>query len=343
MSSPKWWQIACGSAGRDYADYFLKFGMAFVGGQKNIDQMRLVEAGDHMILKRGTSSILAVGLVTEAWNEDEAKHWLRDVDGWDLRANCRVKWHEVDENGGRTVTGLTRSTLQRVHQQELINVARELMENNSVDKDRRETDVAEPKPTEKIGEEELLSFLVREGLRPGSASELSRALQRIRLLADYYYSDPGFRWDDVREHETRSFLIVPLMLALGWSEQQIKIELPAGGQKRADMAFFARPYRRDPDDCVLILESKGFSQGLTYARDQAENYANNFINCRTIVVSNGYCYKAFERDRETQEFPTEPTAYLNVRDPRRNYPLDPQRGGALETLKLLLPGTYLTT
>jgi hypothetical protein len=31
-----YWQIAAGSAGRDYSDIFLKFGMAFVGGETQI-------------------------------------------------------------------------------------------------------------------------------------------------------------------------------------------------------------------------------------------------------------------------------------------------------------------
>jgi len=34
---------------------------------------------------------------------------------------------------------------------------------------------------------------------------------------------------DIREHETRTFLVIPLLLALGWAEQQLKIEMPAAG------------------------------------------------------------------------------------------------------------------
>ena len=88
---------------------------------------------------------------------------------------------------------------------------------------------------------------------------------------------------DIREHETRSFLVLPLLLALGWSEQQIKIELGVKGErKRIDIACFARAYRRDSsgelnyEDCTLIIETKDFRLGLEEAPDQAKAYAEHF-------------------------------------------------------------------
>lgn len=49
----EYWQIAAGSEGRDYADRFLQFGMAFVGGDSQIAAMDRVNAGDVVLLKRG--------------------------------------------------------------------------------------------------------------------------------------------------------------------------------------------------------------------------------------------------------------------------------------------------
>ena len=46
----KYWQIAAGSAGRDYSNLFLKFGMAFVGGETPIATMKEVDAGDVIVL-----------------------------------------------------------------------------------------------------------------------------------------------------------------------------------------------------------------------------------------------------------------------------------------------------
>lgn len=169
----------------------------------------------------------------------------------------------------------------------------------------------EPPPTTKVGDDDILEFLIREGLRPAAAEDLTSAFRRIRLLARHYYRD--CQWEDVREHETRSFLILPLLVALGWPEQRLKIELGVKGG-RVDIACFSRPYRRRNDECVLLLESKGFSQGLFYAHDQAKAYAENFPNCGVVVVSNGYCYKTYRRQADGS-FSLKPSAYLTRRSP----------------------------
>jgi hypothetical protein len=46
------------------------------------------------------------------------------------------------------------------------------------------------------------------------------AISRIQRLARWYSRRAGW----VSEHEIRTFLIVPLPLALGWPEQRINIE-----------------------------------------------------------------------------------------------------------------------
>jgi len=61
----KYWQIAAGSSGRDYANLFLKFGIAFVGGDTPIATMEDVDNGDIIVLKQGTQKILAAGTVIQ--------------------------------------------------------------------------------------------------------------------------------------------------------------------------------------------------------------------------------------------------------------------------------------
>jgi len=338
-----YWQVGCGAEGRDYAEEFLRYGMAFVGGSRNVSTMRSVMAGDRVVMKRGMSRIVAVGTVVprDGVHRGEGdKEWLHDFDGWDLSAYCFVSWHVPPKP--MATRGLTRGTIQRVHTDAVIKVAEEIVREHPEQADVED----EPEPTKKVTDDDLIEFLIRHGLRPADSEKLTAAFTRIRRLATFYYRgqscDEGeFYWEDVREHETRTFLIVPLLLALGWSEQQIKIELPVARRQRADIACFSRPFRRNDGECALIVESKGLSQGLTYARDQARSYAAHFSNCRTVVVSNGFCYKAFVRD-ESGTFLQTPTAYLNLRDPRDRYPLDPrQTAGALEALRLLLPSTVL--
>ena len=80
----KYWQIAAGSLGRDYAADFVRYGMAFVGGNEHIARMREVEIGDRVLLKRGTSMVVVVGDVVERNGKrrgEDDKDWLRDFDG----------------------------------------------------------------------------------------------------------------------------------------------------------------------------------------------------------------------------------------------------------------------
>jgi hypothetical protein len=327
-----YWQIASGSRGREYTDQFIRFGMAFVGGDDNVAAMSKVKEGDRVLLKRGMYKIVAAG---EVINRDgrcrgqDDKEWLRDFDGWDLRAYCFVDWHEPDKPF--ETEGLTRATIQRVKKKNLKEICDSIIKTVPA----KENYDPEPETPEPVEDAEILSFLIQEGLRPASAEDLTAAFNRIRLLAKYYYDE--HTWENIREHETRTFLIIPLLLALGWAEQQIKIELPVAERQRADIACFSKPYQGNNDDCTLLIETKGFVKGLDYAQAQAREYAKHFPNCQVVLVSNGYCYKAFRRN-ESGSFSRAPSAYLNLLKPRKRYPLDPKNvDGSLEALRLLLP------
>jgi len=325
-----YWQIAAGSSGRDYSNIFLKFGMAFVGGETQIATMSEVNIGDIVFLKQGTQKILAAGKVVSrngAHNGFADKEWLMDFDGWDLPSYCNVDWFQP--GNPIIINGLTRATIQRVHQQKQKDAADAIIKTGvSVPV------ISEPSATNPVKDDELLKFLIKEGLRPSSADELANTISKIRLLADYYYHQCW--WEDIREHETRTFLVVPLLLALGWSEQQLKIELPCSGG-RIDIACFTKNYKRKNDECCAIIETKDFSSGLDYAQKQAKTYSNDFPNCKAVIVSNGYCYKTYLRD-ENGIFQTTPSAYINLLKPKDKYPLDPDNvGGVLDAIKWLLP------
>lgn len=337
-----YWQIAAGYFGRDYAESFLRFGIAFVGGENQVATLEQVALGDVLVLKRGVTEILAAGRVVERdgqWKGNGDKPWLWDFDGWELPAYCYVEWHKPENP--EACNGLARGTIVRSYQEPVRNVADRLLLLPAIPVS------AEPQPAEPLTltDKEILEFLIKQGLRPAAADEVTRAFNHIRLLAHYYYGQVN--WEDIREHETRTFLIMPLLLALGWSEQQLKIELPAGSGRRADVACFAKPYRRtnrdgqwlpNDEDCVVILESKGYSSGLDYAPEQAKAYAENFPKCHVVVVSNGYCYKTYERLGDGGFNTKTPSAYLNIIRPQRRYPLDPANvAGGLEVLSHLLP------
>ncbi|HOX47386.1 MAG TPA: type I restriction enzyme HsdR N-terminal domain-containing protein [Myxococcota bacterium] len=330
MENANCWQIGAGSFGRDYRAECFKFGMAFVGGEEHSKTMQLVRPGELVVLRKGME-FAAAGTVVErngAYCGDGDKEWTRDFDGWDLRAWCYVDWHIPLEN--IDVKGLTRTTMERVRQDHLIQVARSVIMNSP----QAPKPEPEPAPVKSLEDEEIIDFLISQGLRSADAEDLAATFRRIRRLANYYWNHCD--WKDVREHEARTFLVVPLLLALGWAEQQIKIEYSATKASRADLALFSRPYPEDDARCVMVLETKGFDMGLTFAQDQVKEYAKEYDRCRTVVATNGYCYKAFTRLSDGS-FPDKPSAYLNLLRPKDRYPLDPEIPGGLEMLRLLQP------
>lgn len=335
-----YWIVSAGANGRDYAHAFLDLGMAFVGGADPLEKHATIREGDVLILKRGVREVVAVGTVVDRGDgctgcapdtPDDPRDYVHDFDGWDLRGYCHVDWHTPAKPVA--VPGLRIGTIYATSQPAHIATANDLLALPSLPARKRE-----PTRQREIDDDEVLEFLIAEGLRPSAADELTDTLRKIRLLARYYFTKCD--WAEIREHETRTFLVVPLLLALGWSEQQLKIEYPAGEGRRIDVACFARPFRQRGQELSVIIETKDFQSGLDYAPAQAMSYATNFPSCRGVLVTNGYCYKLYERDSAGQ-FSKAPSAYLNLLRPRAAYPLDPSVGGALRVLSRMLPGALI--
>lgn len=331
------WQVAAGAEGRNYEWAFLRYGLAFAGGEANERALhKYVQPGDVVILKRGNSQIRAVGRVVERGGVASGrgdKEWLKDFDGWGLPAYCYVEWHEPPDGKPIPTQGLTRATVQGVNKQSIKDEALRLL----AEWPAKVEYAPEPGATDEVKDDDILAGLIREGLSPAQAEDLTAAVRRIRLLARYYGGSEAGWW--ISEHETRAFLILPLLTALGWSEQQVRIEY-ATKSGRLDAVCFTKPlHEATDDDCALILESKSFRRGLDGAHAQAKRYAKVLPGARSVVVSNGYCYKVYLRDGDGG-FSQWPDAYLNLLRPRDKYPLDPSKGGAIETLTHLLPRRY---
>jgi hypothetical protein len=325
------WIISAGAEGRDYTEYFQRFGMAFVGGAPQRATMKQVKVGDVILLKRGLTEIVAAGTVVDrngGHSGDGDKEWLRDFDGWDLAGYCYVDWHVPATP--EPATGLRMGTIYQTSQPQLMVIAQKILSGPS------QPFQNEPTPTKTVDDNALLGFLIQQGLRVAAADEVTEALRRIRLLAQYYYDN--WKWQDIREHETRTFLVIPLLLALGWAEQQLKIEMPAAGG-RVDIACYPVAFKGINAEAIVLIETKGFASGLHYAPEQAHGYAKSFSNCQVLLVTNGYCYKTYLRTGEGT-FSTQPSGYLNIIKPRDRYPLEPEHvAGALEVLKWLMPTT----
>lgn len=88
-----------------------------------------------------------------------------------------------------------------------------------------------------------------------------------------------------------------------------------------------------------IIKTKGFTHGLEYAPGQAVEYAQHFPNCRLPAVTNGCCYRLFERRPGNQFLIDILRAYLNLITLCDRYPLDPDNvPGSLDAMGLLVPG-----
>ena len=341
-----YWAIAAGSAGRDYSKLFLRFGMAFFWAKENT--YKQIKVDDTVILGQGAlgqgakKEIVAAGRVVSREGEHSGsgdKEWLSDVDGWELPAWCYVDWKKP-KGDPISVTGFP-SILHPLFKTETSEPRKEAERILATGYTPKETGYKEPEKTKKVTDQKLLETLVREGLSTSSANELTNAVAKIRLLADYYRSYGG---EEILEHEARTFLVIPLLLALGWSEQQIKIELA-----KVDITCFSKPYKKweeSKENCVAIIETKSFASGLDYAQKQAESYSDNFPNCKALITTNGYCYKIYLKDEKGSfpKDPYDPSAYINLLNPRDKYPLNPKEGnGALDAIKWLLPNNLIQT
>jgi hypothetical protein len=300
-------------------------------------------------LRRGTSEIVAVGRAVRHRGEvrgiasEENKSWLKDFDGWDLPAYCYVEWHEP-EKAEPAHAQLAQSAVSRVRNVDIRRQAKRILEERPT-----YASCYDGPPSTNCVPLEVIEEFFKERLGVDSSRRAVSTIHDIRRLADTFYKVGSRYWDEFKEHEIRTFLIVPLLLALGWRREQIKIELNPGrlgvqSRDSIDIACFSEDYRpgyksKNRENCRLVIESKRFSSGVAnVALAQAERYARPLPNCNSIVVTNGYCYKAFEGSHSTRAFSKRPSAYLNIREPRDRYPLDPDHvHGSLEVLRLLLP------
>jgi hypothetical protein len=339
-----YWQVAAGDGPRDYSQVFLRFGSMLIGpgdpgdyhensdyykdpklvSKSDITAIRsfvqYVKEGDVVVLKKPYKKlfeVLAVGTVVGGYSHVSA---FDDVEGWDLQHRRGVKWVKPDQVC--RIKGLTRGTFKRINHQTAIAKVNEILQSGTPIPSE-----ANPKDSGKLEDEELIEILINNGLRPNDAEDFTHTLRYIRRLVKWYQ----YNGKNVKEHETRTFLIIPLILALGWPEQQLKIEW-----NNIDVAFFDRPYSKGdtstPNDCIIILESKRLREGLSYATKQGQFYASKYPKCERLIVSDCCCYKLYKRKGKDWVY----SAYLNILKPRRKHPYEPDVGGAPDVFLSLM-------
>lgn len=306
INSNNCWQIGTGDETRSYFDIFIKYGVALVGpgdpGREGDPKTRLfytvnpdirnwgavlkkVKEGEWIIARKGKKSILAVGKVIEEINHGE---FFSDVEGWDLQHYIKVKWYLPNTPNNIIQLSknlLSQSTLHGCNKQEVYDKIYSTDFKEAIQEFELEDFIV----PEIIDHTEVMKMLIEEGLRIQDAENIALTIQRIIKLVQWYKQNDN----ETLEHEIIAFLILPLLIALGWSEQKIKLEYQG-----IDIALFSNAfkgnYKLTPE---YIVEAKTFSNGLAFTEQQLETYAKKYPECKNFVATNGYRYKIFIRDK----------------------------------------------
>jgi len=357
MSDPNVFQIAAGTPERYYTDIFLKHDIMFMGpgdygdvlqnkpayedavsrGMVTSNKFSQVHSfatspstGD-IVLMRNAHKVVAIGLVWE--NNYRWDDGFDDVFGWDLQHTRRVIWNtqlsgELEEmQKSEELFGHMRSqgTFSSVHIDRVIDRISHLFPKLEM-RDPNPMPEKLPKP---LGMDELSQELFSKGLPYDSVHKVIQAISRQRNMIRWYYEQYEASGRPT-EHEVVGHMILPLMQALGWSEQLLAIEW-----NKIDMAAFdGTP--TTPEKCVLVCEAKGLGHGLQNVYDQGINYIrkHKLDNCRKLLLTDGARLYLYER--QNGDWQTDPSGYLNVMSIRTNH-IAPANTNAIDTIIALTP------
>jgi hypothetical protein len=349
------WQIGCGESGRRYHDLFLRHDVMFCGpgddgaydpavyrqavkdGRVRKSQAsrvrafaRQVRPGDVVLLRSG-HRVITLGVVADPGYAFEPA--FDDVYGWNLSHAHRVVWQEqfVEElaeiqRDTKGIFGIRKQvpTFTAVSDDAILAPIQHLIPRCAV----RLLKELPPKPPAPLSPDEFGEALFARGMASDAVLRVKAAVEKQRRLLHWYRSSaaPG----RPTEHEVVAHVILPLMLALGWSEQLLAVEW-----QKIDLAvFWGTP--TDGPHCELICEAKGFGHGLQNVLRQAIDYTDKLglSNCRKILLADGgrfYLYRRGETGWGEQ-----PWGYMNVAKLRVDH-LCPKGTSAVDTLMALTP------
>jgi len=343
------WRVA----GRTYDDLFLKHDVMFCGPgrygpfdeevyqdvidrdeftSRKIGQVRQfaneVQAGDVVLLRLG-HHVKAVGLAAEDGYEHNST--FDDVYGWDLEHTRRVIWQhqltdELDQrqaDGG--LFGGRMPTFTGVNDESVVDPVQHLFDRCE---QRELTDLPQP-PSKPMSMAELEQALFRKGLPYDAALRVRQTIEKLRQLIDWYRLS-HLAPDRPAEHEIVAHVILPLLKALGWSEQLLAVEW-----HKIDLAVFWKT-PTDERHCKLVCEAKVIGHGLQDVLAQAERYVSTFDldECDKILVTDVQRFYVYERTGDA--WTDQPVGYLNLFKIRECH-VCPVNTDAVDTIMSLTP------
>lgn len=356
-TTPQVWQMAAGQAGRFYSDLFLKHDVMFLGPGSfgpyskavysraaaegfagsgivsNIASFHDNVSPGQIVLMRKGLRINAVGLVPDAgyeWSET-----FDDVYGWDLQHTRRVIWqdHLAEDlerlQKDRPLFGDRKQipTFTRVTDEKVLAPLRPLF-SSLRQRTLRPLPLPLPAP---LSLDEVGQQLFGRGVANDAIDKVIAAIERQRRLLRWYQQF-GVASNRPTEHEVVAHTVLPLLLALGWSEQLLAVEW-----RNIDLAaFWATPSTEQ--NCVLVCEAKTRHHGLQDVREQAYSYVEHLkLNyCQKVLLTDGGRFYLFERDSAGKPWSSQALGYLNVEKMRTDH-IAPTNTNAISTIVALTP------
>lgn len=354
------WQIAAGGSGQDY-DYrglFLEHDVMLLYpgrygpysdevyrplvNRKLLSGQRLgmirgiatrVRPGD-IVLLRDAYRVASIGVVADSVYEHNAT--FDDVFGWDLQHTRRVIWQDHLDEELKQIQGKKEDELfanrkqipmfTAVRDQKILDPIKHLF-----DKCRSRPLRGMPaRPPEPLTLEELGEELFSKGLPNEAVDKVTLAIQRQRRLAKWY-EEYGEECDRPKEHEVVAHMVLPFLLALGWSEQLLAVEW-----HKLDLAAFSGTPTTS-ENCCLVCEAKSLEHSLQNVLRQAITYVRQrrLENCKKILVTDGIWFYVYQR-LTNGEWNKVPVGYLNVNLIRTNH-IAPANTNAVDTIMALTP------
>lgn len=350
------WQIAAGIRGRDYTDLFLNHDVMFMGpgnpGQYDkqrynscvkkglvgkgiaaqINQFCTKVESDDIVLLRFCHRVVAIGKVSKEgykWNDV-----FDDVFGWDLQHTRRVIWQnhltakiqEIQENGELFGERKQQPTITAVKDRRVLGKIEPLFEHFQ----NRPLKMLPDKLPDPLTLDELGTELFSKGLPNEAVDRLIVAIQRQRRLVKWY-DKYGKSLKRPTEHEVVAHMILPFLLALGWSEQLLAVEW-----HWIDLAAFSST-PTTKDNLCMLCEAKWYGHGLQDILGQATRYVDKrkLDNCKRILLTDGARLYLYQR-REGTGWDGNPVGYLNVNLIRTQH-IIPAGTNGIDTIMALTP------
>lgn len=342
------WQVACGEPQRDYRDVFFKHDVMLIGpgdpgvfeestytqalknkelGKGRYSQISSFkdspEPGDIVLMRLG-HKVVGVGVIPES----EGYGWssaFSDVKEWDLQHYRRVLWGDsrlikIAQGKHNLFSNYKQQpAFTRVHEPRILNRIK-LIEGKLPSRRLKSM----PEDEKALTNEEFGKELFQAGLSNESVEKAIEAIEKACRLQNWYWNDDV----DPSEHELVAHMTVPLMLALGWSEQLMAVEW-----KKIDLAFFDRAPRKE-SNCVMICEAKRPNNSLESALEQAQEYVRKrkLFRCKKLLITSGTRLLIYTRNgKDWQRH-----GYVNLQRLRKNYVFTSETSAA-ETLIGLIP------